>query len=200
MKSVLENSLELWKHAANLADPHPIATVHAALAEDDGLVKAFKTKWPYVAAKIYTTLGKEYAHNFAECLPQSTRFLAYIIEDLLSNGKWKEAADTLLKFDIGMTEVRASALAVCILFSDVAGFDESAQFFREELEDILTIDVGHFKEVKDTLRNISNMWNTEIKENEIPSGKNVLIAARWVVNNANTAEKVVDVSNFANQI
>ena len=99
-----------------------------------------------------------------------------------------------------MTEVRASALAVCILFSDVAGFDESAQFFREELEDILTIDVGHFKEVKDTLRNISNMWNTEIKENEIPSRKNVLIAARWVVNNANTAEKVVAASNFANQI
>lgn len=200
MKAILEDTPELWKHAANLADPHPQSTVHAALSDENGLVKALKTKWPYVAASVYASLGKEDSARFAECFPPVPKYLPIIVESMLSYGNWAAAASLMMQFDVGFTEVRATAIATCALFSDLCGFTEAIEYYREELDEILQIDIGHFSDVKKCLRRIADMWRANVSDDSIISSRNILMAAKWAVNSANSAERIVAAARFANSI
>ena len=181
LKAQIDDSPDMWKHAASLADPHPEATVQATYSKEQSLSSILKLEFPYVAADIYSKMDKESSPLFAAALPPSLRTLPVVIETLAKEGKWREAAKILKTQDFDRIEVRATALALGSLYYDVYKCEEQCNEMRTDLEEILNIDIGHFKEVKDIIRRIMDAFRTPLESSKIPVDKCTLYGIKWVL-------------------
>ena len=169
MKAKVNGSDELWKHAASLSNPHPQAVVKSLLDQNGTISDALKKPYPYVAAHVYAESDRDDSYIFAKALQPSIRLLPTVIEPLAKKHEWKEAATIIKSFDISFAEVRATAIAVALLYYHSIQCNELVEEYQTQLNEVLSIDAGNFNDVKTIIQRIANLKETnEQKEAESP--------------------------------
>ena len=157
MKAKVNGSEELWKHAASLSNPHPQAVVKSILDQNGSISEALKKPFPYVAARVYAESDHKDSYLFAQALQPSIRLIPTVIEHLAKKKEWKEAATILQSFDKEFAEVRATALALSIRYYHFISCNEIVEEYQQQLNEVLSIDIGNFNEVKEIIKRIANV-------------------------------------------
>jgi hypothetical protein len=90
-------------------------------------------------------------------------------------------------------EVRATALAFAVVFFEVAAKREIANIYREEYNDVMDIDFGHFGELKPRIGSIANYLQAQVPLDPltIPLDQPVLWRLHWLSQTATTVEQKV---------
>lgn len=193
LKAQIDGAKSSWEYASEVPNPHPIATVKHAF-QNDNLSKAVATD-PLVTLDVFS----QCVHEIARLVPLSVKTLPIRVLKHAEECEWNEAASLLTQLDSGILEVRATALALVVAFLEVNGNHKSAEVFRQDLEEVLEIEIGHFSDYKPMIRSIANVYSfasAEIDPAEFPIDRPILSRLRWMCESAKTKEEYCNVANM----
>lgn len=190
LKTQIDSSKSAWKYAAAMENSNPIAKIHDELNNNKTISSALK-----VDPQMTFNICAETNALIASILPLNERILPIQVLKYTENGEWQNAAKLVNQLDISLLEVRSTALALAVAYFDVHGFDQISQIYADELKEVLSINIGHFSEMKETIAQIQNVFKTqfEIDEaNSLPYDKPLSFVVRCACNKAtNTGSAMI---------
>lgn len=157
LKAEIDSSESAWQYAAEMENPHPMASIRVALTKGD-FPTALKVD-SFIAA------NSEALESFqiASVLPLNEKLLPTRVLHSVEEGDWNEGADLIKQMNISLIEVRATALAFAVAYFAVHGLNMISSIYRNELNDVMSIDLGHFADLKKTIERISNVYKSIIE-------------------------------------
>ncbi|OHT13227.1 hypothetical protein TRFO_16663 [Tritrichomonas foetus] len=181
LKAKIDASTSAWRYAAEMEDPHPIALIRVAL-ENNNFSDALKVD-SFIAANTFA----ENSQQIASVLPLNERLLPTRVLHCVQEGQWEEAAKLIKSMNISLIEVRATALAFAVAYFSVHDMKETSEIYREDLNDVLEIDLGHFVELKPTIQKIADVYSTKINcESDYPPlDQPKLFRIKWMAHQNN---------------
>ena len=184
LKAKIDASTSAWRYAAEMANPHPVAAIRVALENND-FPQALKID-SFLAANSYA----ENSYQVASVLPLNERLLPTLVLHSIQEGEWKEAAELIKQMNISLIEVRATALAFAVAYYDVHGLHNYAEIYRDDLNDVLEIELGHFTDLKPTIHKIANIYqiNAESNNDLLPLDQPKLLRIKWMAKQNNSNE------------
>ena len=186
LKAQIDASSSAWRYAAAVKNAHPIAAVRVAL-EKHNLSQAVMID-PFVAAEVFGV----YIPEVSLLVPLSVSTLPVRVLKLVQECKWREAAQLILQLDPGFLEVRATALAFAVTLFSVCGKQKIADFYRQELDDVMAIDLGHFADVKAAINSIADCYHSQVVDSTatLPLDKPLVYRLSWMCQNARDKESL----------
>lgn len=157
LKAEIDSSDSAWLYASEMENPHPIASIRVSLRNGD-FAKALKVD-SFIAAN---TKGLE-SFQVASVLPLDEKLLPIRVLHSVEEGEWNEGANLIKQIDISHIEVRATALAFAVAYFDVHGLNRISSIYRMELNDVMSIELGHFNDLKKTIEKIANVYKTIVE-------------------------------------
>jgi hypothetical protein len=185
LKAQIDSSSAAWRYAADILNPHPLSAVRVAL-EKGSFSEALEID-AYVTANIFG----EKDWQIARLVPLHERLIPVSILKLVRDCNWRKAAATLHFSNLGRLEVRATALAFAVVFFEVQAKDEIAGIYREEYDEVMAIEFGHFKELKPTIREIADCFRVQIPIGipDLPLEEPLMTRIKWMCQTADTDER-----------
>jgi hypothetical protein len=176
LKAQIDASDAGWKYAAAVSEPHALAAIRMAFGE--GQFPAAVAIEPFIAAKVFG----EKDPRIAELVPLTERTLPIRVLSACDNCDWPGAANLILQLDVCRAEVRATALAFAVALFEASGETGAAAIYRNELQSVMAIEIGHFSDLKGTIEQIARVVNSkgEINLKELPLDRGLLYRLRWM--------------------
>jgi len=183
LNASISNSPGYWNHAASLPEPHPEAIIMAKIEKNATLSDILKLEYPLVAVRAYTRQNIRFCSQLVELLPVNYDNIARKVYFYALDANWSSASRVLLSQDLSIIEVRASACALAVLYYEMYDNDELRDFYHMELMSILEIGLNSITIIKETLLEMINVMQYEVKSPIIPIDQCVIKRLLWMSEN-----------------
>lgn len=185
LKANIDNSPSSWRYAASLKNPHPIASVKNAYLDNDFSL-ALKIN-PNIAVNVFG----ETNYQIASLAELTGRVLPILVLKYVEECQWKKAADVISSLNLGAIEVRATALAFAVAYFKADSQKHISNIYNDDLNDVLSINLGHFDELKNTIISIKDTINFSIERTDTTFAK-----LKETVLNANSTNEIIKSLNL----
>lgn len=192
LKAQIDASSSAWRYAAAVPNAHPIAAVRVAFQKNN-LSQAVLID-PFVAADVFSA----YIPEISDLVPLSISTLPIRVLKLVEECQWQEAAQLIMQLDPAFLEVRATALAFAVTLFSFCGKPKIAEFYRQELDDVMSIDLGHFADVKAAINSIANCYQYRVTDvcSTLPLEKPLIYRLSWMCQTATDKESLQTAINM----